>query len=261
MAFQKVSFERIAKFNSAASSELLDRYDTYVNSKLLARSAEVPSKSFSPSAFRCDRRSWFKLRGVEPDAVAEPDRVLDFSAEVGTACHRMIQTNLRDMLGEDWIDVSKYVDSIDMTGLVRCESRDEGLETLIDLSFPPVRFACDGIVRLGGQLYLVEIKSSEYGSWNDMTEPKSHHIDQVNCYSTLLQIDKVLFIYIDRQYGGIKCYEHKVSEGTKQSILDRFMYVMSMVDRNIAPQGLPTGDRWCSPSYCPYYKKCQQYGR
>lgn len=259
MAFQKVSFNRLAPFNSAASSELLDKYDSHVNAKLVERASQPQNRTFFPSAFRCNRRSWFKLRGVEPDGVSEPDRVLEFAAEIGTACHRILQTNLREALGDNWIDVGSYLQTLELPGECKWESRDDGLETLVSMTTPPVRFACDGLIRLNDSIYLLEIKSSEYGSWNDLTDPKQHHIDQVNCYATLLQVDSVLFIYIDRQYGGLKCYEHRVSEGDRQSILDRFVYVMSMVDKNLAPEGLPVGDHWCSPSYCPYHKTCQQY--
>ena len=36
---------------------------------------------------------------------------------------------------------------------------------------------------------------------------------------------------------------------------------MEMVDKNLAPPALPKGDSWCTPNMCPYYKRCEEYGR
>ncbi len=261
MAFRELDFEHLARFNSATSSDFLDSYESFVDRRLIEESKEPSHKTFAPSAFRCDRRSWFRLRGVDPDEIDVPDKVLDFSAKIGTACHRMIQRNLKDMLKDDWINVTDHVNNLPNSGMYTCEPDEDGLETLISIEDPPVRFACDGIVRVNGNVYLLEIKSSEYTSWNDLTDPKSQHIDQVSCYCTLLDLDKVLFLYIDRQYGGLKCFEYSVSETTKLEIGMRFKYVQKMVESNLAPAGLPKGDPWCTPSMCPYYKKCGEYGR
>ena len=264
MSFKPLNFDRLAKFNSSVSSEFLSRYNNYVDEVIVDNSSKMPNRTFAPSAFRCDRRSWFRLRGVKPDIVKIPDRVVEFSANIGTACHRMIQTYLKDMLCYDWIDVSDYLrgeygSTLDYD--YRCEKDESGLETLVEILDPPVRFACDGIIRLNSQFYLLEIKSSEYSSWDQLTDPKPHHIDQVKCYCTLLNLDKVMFMYIDRQYGDIKCFELNVDDRDKYDITNRFKYVQEMVDANLAPSGLPIGDSWCTPSMCPYYRKCQEYGR
>lgn len=264
MAFTVHEFDHLAAFNSAASSELLSKYDKYADEKSLEEAMSKPHKTFAPSSFRCDRRSWFRLRGVDPDEVSVPDRVLDFSAYIGTACHRLIQSNLKELLGTDWVNVSDYlrgeycsVPDFNYT----CEIEDNGLETLVEISDPPVRFACDGIIRNNDKLYLLEIKSSEFNSWRDLTDPKPQHIDQVECYCTLLGLSDVLFIYIDRMYGGMKCYEYSVVDYKKRDILSRFRKVQEAVRTNLAPDPLPKGDMWCNANWCPYYKKCGEYGR
>lgn len=262
MAFKGWDPKHLARFNSAISSKFLETYESYVDECIKGEASTVPHRTFAPSAFRCDRRSWFRLRGVEPDVIKTPDAVLNFSAEIGTACHRMIQRNLRDMLKSDWINVMNYVYDFKRSDTYyNCVPTDDELETFVSTENPPVRFACDGIIRLKDKLYLLEIKSSEYGSWNELTDPKPHHIDQVKCYCTLLHLDDVIFMYIDRQYGGIKCFEYHVSKSDKDSILERFQRVQDMVRMNLAPSGLPKGDSWCTPSMCPYYTRCGEYGR
>ena len=262
MSFRSHDFNHLVKFNSAVSSEFLNSYETNLNNKLIEKSKERPSKTFAPSSFRCDRLSWFRLRGVSPDTVSCPDTTLYFSAEIGTACHRILQSNLRDFLGDRWIDVSEYLQSVyDDNSKYSTSSSSDGIETLVEVFDPPVRFAVDGIVKLDDDYYLLEIKSSEYSSWNDLTDPKPNHIDQVKCYCTLLKLNKVLFIYIDRQYGGLKCFEYNVSLEDQQIIEKRFSDVMKFVEYGIAPEGLPKNDYNCTPNMCPYFRTCQEYGR
>lgn len=263
MAFKQWDINHIAKFNSAASSDLLDKYISYVESKIKSKAEEPSHKTFSGSSFRCNRRSWFRLRGTEPDHVAVPDRTLNFTAEIGTACHRIIQNNLKTLLGDDWLSAKSYVESLyfDSDFLYEVKEDADGLEAQIHIYNPPIMFACDGLIRLNGKIYLLEIKTSEFSSWNDLTDPKPQHIDQIKCYASLLNIHDVLFLYQDRQYGDFKCYEIHVSDADMKQVKDRFDYVMDMVDKNLAPEPLPKGDPWCTVNMCPYYKKCQEYGR
>lgn len=261
MSFKPANLSRLARFNSAVSSDFLDFYETFVDNKIKLKNSEPAHKTFAPSGFRCKRKMWFRLRGTEPDQIKSADRVLNFTAEIGTACHRIIQQNLKDALGTDWIDVSQYLKRADIPYEYNCKVGGDGLETLIEFKKPPMRFACDGIVRWGDELYLLEIKSSEFSSFDNLTDPKDEHIAQVKCYAASLRLSKVLFVYIDRQYGGLKVYEYKISDIDKKSVLETMEYIQNMVDANLAPEPLPKGDKWCTPAMCPYYKKCSEWGR
>ena len=260
MAFKNMNSPNFVEFNSATSSEFLDMYDSYVEHKLEVGAERIPSKTFAASSFRCDRWSWFRLRGSKPD-VGVVDKGLNFTADIGTACHRIIQTNLIDMLGPNWITVKDHIASINFPYEYTLAESGDGLETLIEIKNPPIRFACDGIIQLDGKRYLLEIKTSEYSSWNDLTEPKPRHIDQVKCYSTLLNLPNVIFLYQDRQYGGLKCFEIKIKSYEMSDVRKRFDRVLDLASKNLAPQPLPKGDSWCTPSMCPYYRLCDEYGR
>lgn len=260
MAFRSMNIAHIAKFNSATSSEFLSAYETFVNDKISA-GAGTPHKTFAPSSFRCNRRSWFRLRGTTPDTIKNPDPTLQFTADVGTACHRIIQSNLKELLKDDWIDVKDYMSTIKCPYEYVLTQSEDSLETQIEFKDPPIRFACDGILRWNGKYVMLEIKTSEFSSWNDLCDPKEEHIDQIKCYATLLQFDTVLVLYQERQYGGLKCYEMHIKEPERDEVINRMRYVQDMVKKNLAPEGLPVGDKWCSENYCPYYKKCQEYGR
>lgn len=265
MAFRNANLAlHMIKFNSAVSCDFLDAYNAIVDKEIIEKNEGPKQRTFAPSQMRCDRVSWFRLRGVDPDKISQPDRGLTFTADVGTACHENIQNRLIRDLGEDWITVQQWVDAnpdffndYDMT-----LDTSRGNETLIELRKPfPVRFACDGIIKFQNKVRLLEIKTSEYNSWNDLTEPKPKHLDQIKCYATLLHIPDVLFLYQERNYGECKCFEVTVSESEQAALKERMTHIMELVDANIAPDGLPIGDDWCSPSMCPYHAKCKEWGR
>lgn len=257
MGFVPVDFGHISKFNSATSSKLIEIYENQLDIKIQEESAKPKSQNFAPSSIRCPRISWFRLRGVPPDKVKKPDRVLKFSADIGTACHQIIQENLISALGDNWINVEEYLKSIDPQYKYSVEV--QGFETRVSIEDPPIRFAVDGILKIEGQTYLLEIKSSDYNSWKNLANPKPHHRDQVICYASLLNIEKALMIYIDRMYGDLKCFEVEIPLSERDNTWKMFRYVQDMVEANIAPEKLPTGDRWCTPSMCNYYEKCKQW--
>lgn len=257
MAFRSANFAHLAKFNSAVSSDFLDLYNEAIDSKIIAQNAEPKHRTFAPSAFRCPRISWFRLRGVQPDKPNKPDRILQFTADIGTACHELIQSTLSERLGDDWLDVGEYLAQANLG--YQYEVSKDGFETHVEIFDPPVRFACDGLVRWKGEYYLLEIKTSEYSSWDELTSAKPQHVDQIKFYATLLNIDKVLVMYQDRQYGEIKCYEMKITLQDMKGIRDKIKYVQDMVESNLAPEKLPKDDPWCTAAHCPYYQKCKEW--
>lgn len=262
MAFQSWNTQHLAKFNSADSSEFLDFYEDARDAKILSEFDNPSRRTFAPSSFRCKRIQWFRLRGVEPDKPKNADSVLDFTAVVGTALHKMIQEILRDSLGEDWIDVAEYI-KVNVPGAENytTEKSEDSLETLVSVSDPPVNFACDGIIRWKGEYILLEIKSSEFSSWSELTDPKPQHVDQTKCYCGLLNLRRVFFMYIDRQYGGVKCYDVTHPVDNTQTILDTMKEIQELAEYQICPEPLDKGDSWCTESHCKYYRKCAQYGR
>ena len=247
------------KFNSASSSDLITIYENATDAEIRAAEEQEKHRTFAPSSFRCKRLNWFRLRGVLPDKIDVTDPVLDFSAKIGTACHELIQSRLQRALGDDWISVEDYFKLNPPEFQYILEAK--GYETFVEILDPPVRFACDGIIRLNGKIYLIEIKSSEYASFNELMQPKPYHVDQVKCYSSLLNISDVLMIYIDRQYGSLKCFETNIPLSDRLQVRNDIKVVQRAVETNIAPDGLPVGDPWCRSNMCPYYKVCKEWGR
>ena len=259
--FKQLNTQRVARFNSAISCTLIDTIQSTDDKLILDKTSKQSSKTFAPSSFRCPRRSWFRIRGTEPDVIRTPDRVLDFAAMLGSACHSYIQNILQQSSEVTWVDIDTYVsDSGVFSGKEYMISKDpESSEYRIAIIDPPIKFGCDGMVRIADKLFIVEIKSVDFGTWSDLTGPKSEHIPQVNMYGTLLNVPDILFIYIDRQYGDIKCYEHHISSADQDAVNNTISEVLKCVEYQIAPPPLPVQDKWCSENYCPYSRKCKQF--
>lgn len=258
MAFINMGEMEASRYNSIVSQEFLKAYEAFRDASINSESQSKPSQNFAPSSIRCQRLSWFRLRGVEPDSPARADRVLNFTARIGTACHEYIQKDLRDMLKENWISVREFLQKFPIEH--EYELEEHGMETRITFKDIPIRFACDGIIFWSDKYYLLEIKTSEYSSFRDLSNTKETHVDQIKCYATLLNISNVLVLYQERQHGDMKCYEMQVSDSEKSAVLRTMNHVLELVKYNIAPDRLPSGDSWCSPSMCRYYKKCKEWG-
>lgn len=256
--FRSVEQIHLARFNSAASSAFLDLYENAVDEAIREGENSTPSRTFAPSQIRCKRISWFRLRGVAPEPETEVDRTLNFTAQVGTACHQRIQDVLSKKLGADWIDPEEYLKKANLPYKYSCNKN--GFETQIEIIEPvPIKFAPDGIIFWQGKYWLLEIKTSDYSSFDKLDNPKPHHIDQVRCYGTLLNIHNVLVLYQDRVYGSFKCYEVTITDEDMRQVWNMFKEVQDCVAKHIAPPKLPKGDIWCTPSRCRYYNKCKEW--
>lgn len=257
MAFKSLESIQLARFNSADSNDFLDFYEGALDESILEGESETPSRTFAPSQIRCKRVSWFRLRGVAPEKEIVVDRALNFTAKIGTACHQNIQEVLSKKLGADWIDVDDYLKSHKTDYEYKCIKN--GYETQVEIFKPvPIKFAPDGIIFWKGKYWLLEIKTSEYSSFDKLSAPKPHHLDQIKAYATLLGIHNVLVLYQDRMYGNLKCYSVNVTDKDMEQIWCMFNEVLDCVDKNIAPPK-PDNTRYCTPSYCRYYNKCKEW--
>ena len=255
--FRSVESIQQARFNSANSCEFLELFEQALEEKILEGEGQMPSRTFAPSQIRCKRISWFRLRGVPPEQEAVVDRSLNFTAAVGIACHQNIQEILSKKLGANWIEVADYIKKARLPYSVCCTKVE--YETQVEIFDPPIKFAPDGIIFWKGKYWLLEIKTSEYSSFDKLTGSKPQHVDQIRCYATLLKIHNVLVLYQDRLYGTLKCYEVTVTDTDMQQTWNMFKEVQNCVANNIAPEKLPTGDPWCSPSRCRYYNRCKEW--
>ena len=257
MGFRTANLARLVQFNSSVSSSFLDMYKNNLEKDIVAEDEKKPSQTIAPSSVRCERKTWFRLRGVEPDKNKKPDLITQHTADMGTAIHELIQARLSRYLGDDWIDVDDYLNNHASEHSYSTEKY--GFETRIEFFDIPIRFSCDGILRIDGNYYLLEIKSSDTNSFSELMDVKDEHIDQVKCYCSLLDINNALVLYVDRLYGDMKCYEVEFKHYEKSEVISNLKRLQQYADSRLAPEGLPRGDKWCG--MCVYSRRCEQYGR
>ena len=245
------------KFNSSASCDLLEIYQNAVKERSQRKGAGKSTCTFSPSGLRCERLQWFRLRGTEPDIIESPDTALDFMADIGTHIHEDVQRTLSKRLGDNWIPAWRYLKDHPIPYKCSLDANRSRYETFITITSPPVRFACDGIIRLGDTIYLLEIKTCDLKSMDSLEDVKPVHMDQIRGYSALLGIPNVLVLYVDRQNGTSKCFEHCFTAADHKSVIDKMFKIMDMAESNLAPDRLPSGDYMCSN--CPYQNKCKEW--
>lgn len=257
MAFKPIKFTSSGQaFNSACSCDFKEFYDSIYTEKCREEDMRKPSETFAPSAFRCDRVSFFRLKGVEPDPqVVNPH--LSFSAMLGTACHREIQANLKASLKDNWVTLKTFLENHPISWEYEIKDEDE-FETRIKIADPPISFAVDGVINFKDHLYLLEIKSSEHQSFEKLTGIKPKHLDQIKVYCTVLNIDECLVLYVDRLYGDTKCFQYSIKKYEKRDIVNRMRAIQDYAKHNIAPEKLPSGSYECT--YCKYSIKCKQWG-
>lgn len=257
MAFYSANLAKLCRFNSASASDLLNTYDAITTKEIKEHEEHKSSQTIAPSAFRCARKCWFRLRGVQPDEVVKADNTMDFMARIGTACHRIVQDRLRTALSDNWLDVSEHLKQVDFQYEYNTSIDEESGETRVEILDPPIRFAVDGVIHLD-ETYLLEIKSTDLATFKELVDPREKDIDQVKMYASLLKIRKALIFYIDRTYGDTKCYEMTIPEYVWEETFDKIHHIQDMVEKNLAPERLPKGDIWCSS--CNYHKSCNHWG-
>ena len=256
MAFVSYSQRRMSRFNSTLSLDFLEKYEDFRDAKLAEERSRVPSKCFAPSSFRCKRKSWFRLRGTEPDPSFQIDSQLEFTAKLGEFIHKHVQANLQELYGEQWANVEDYLSTMYDPDCFEVEHSE--YETKVFLSEVPIKFSVDGLLNIDGEYVVIEIKSVERSTFEGLTEQRKQDEDQAICYCTFLNVSKVLFIYVDRQFGNMKCYEFNVKDYQIQAVKDNIASIKKDVELNIPSERLPKGDKWCG--MCVYKQRCNQWG-
>ena len=257
MSFKKLSATNsFVSFNSDASCKFKELYEDAVIEDCTLSQKHQPSASFAPSSFRCDRLSYFRLKGIKPDSNPSIDPQMNFAAMIGTACHKDIQRILKTKLVNVWVDVEDYLQKNNLNFAYQIILKSEYECQLQGLQIP-IKFSVDGILNFNSHYYLLEIKTSDHNSFKLLDKPKSHHIDQIKLYCSLLNLHSVLMLYQDRSYGAIKCFEVTVTESEFQEVNNKINNVLDCVKHNILPKKLPDNDKFCT--YCSYSQKCKKW--
>lgn len=217
----------------------------------------TPSTSFKPSGISgCKRSLYYELIGIKPD-VEPPSVELTGICESGTDRHEMLQNYVMLMkqygIKCKWLDVEKYVRENKIPGL-KVLSKN-GNETKLFSETYNMRFLCDGLIEYKGELYILEIKTESANKFNNHTEPWPDHIQQATCYSMVLQVPKVIFVYENRDICSKKAYLVNVTP----QMISRVEGIIDSVNAYVLAEEVPPREE-TKCKYCKYCTQCKKDG-
>lgn len=219
----------------------------------------IPSQTFKPSSMQCKRNSYYQIMGVQPD-IGEASHVMIGIANSGTDIHVRVQDAVAGMKDNgidcEYVDVGDYVESHNLKDIVVREKK--GNETKLYNKRYNISFMCDGIIKYRGEYYILEIKSETSNKWYSRLGVDKKHYNQGIAYSLSLGIDKVLFLYIERDMLNKKAYMFNVTHKMKDELVHYIESVDGYIERKIVPPKDDKDRRVCN--YCAYQSQCRKDG-
>lgn len=222
------------------------------------KNARKPSQTYKPSGMNCIRSMYYQVMGV--DVEADSNYVMVGICESGTDRHERIQNAISKMKENgfdcEYVDVGEYVKSRGLDLYLDIVDK-QGNETKLYDRVRNVSFLCDGIIKYQGKYYIVEFKTESSFKWKDRNGVDPKHYNQARTYSLELQIDSVIFVYINRDIVDYKAYLYRVSESERESVITLINTCQSYVDKQeVPPMPEDATDRKCA--YCSYKELCKR---
>jgi CRISPR/Cas system-associated exonuclease Cas4 (RecB family) len=226
----------------------------------LSKKEHTPSQSIKPSSLGgCFREQWLILQGTDVD-VGKLEKAEDIGIQqMGNDRHNRLQNACQDAhnYGVDiiWCDPEEEARRAYEQGIKTIIRRRDGNELLCYNETYKASFKCDGIIIYKGLKYILEIKTEEYGKFNCRVSPEYKHEFQAALYCLCFGIDRVMFLYEDRNLAFKKGYDIVVSDQFKQEVKDRISHILAYNDKKKVP---PKEKDKCT--YCKYKQACKKLG-
>lgn len=224
------------------------------------KNSGMPSRTFKPSSMTCKRCCYYQVTGMTPDESKSTYTMIGI-CNSGSDIHIRTQTAVMQMKDNgmdcEWVDVENYVKS---RGLDYLEIKSKtGTETKLYDKRYNISFMCDGIIKYKGKYYILEIKTETSGKWYSRTGVNPKHYNQAISYSNSLQLDNVLFLYIDRDMLNQKAYMYHVTDNMRSDLVKFITDTQGYIDRQVVPpKSEDAGRSKCS--YCSYQLQCKKDG-
>lgn len=208
----------------------------------------------------CLRNQYYQVENVPRDPKSEqasPSMV--GILESGTDTHERIQNHIIGMKDKgfelQWVDVEDWLKRRPQRG-TRIVKR-EGNEVRLANDILNLYSKCDGIVYFRGQYYVLEIKTEASFKHRGRTEPVGKHKTQAATYSLLTGIDKVLFMYINRDVHNRKTFIHEVTNEDRMKVVQEIETIESYRHLGKIP---PMIEDTTVCNYCPFKRTCKKDG-
>ena len=230
---------------------------TYSIEQTANKGTHKPSKAFKPSSIGgCERNLYYQLCGAEQNKTNNSSYSNVGILESGTDRHIRLQEAICEMKNNgidcEYVDVADF---IKQHGLDYLEVKEKsGMETKCFWKEIPLSFLTDGIVRYNGQYYILEIKTMNSKKFFESKDVRQEHIAQGVCYSLAFKLNKVLYLYENRETLDKKAFILEVTDGMRKGLLNKTERVKECVKNHIPPEINPN-NHMCA--YCSYSELCK----
>lgn len=248
----------LKKLETRGQNISLGRYLTNaideVTEKEFTKRKRKPSQYLSPSSIDgCVRQNYYKITGAPIDDNIKQDVSNCKKANSGTDRHERIQNMIVKLndYGFDirWVDLKEYVKVKGLTHL-RVKGKHDNEYHLIDTKYN-LSFRVDGLLKIKGEYVIIEIKTDDTYRFSRRTDIAKYHRVQGVCYSLALNINKVIYIYEDRNHFKLKPIEKIVHEEDWKEVVDMVDTVSIYKEDKVLP---PKNIDSCK--FCIYKELC-----
>ncbi len=220
-------------------------------------SSDLPSKCISPSSLNCQVFNVWKVRGTPITPQKESFASRSF-ADAGTDRHARIQEFLSKT--EYWVDVAEYIKEKGLDDDLEVVER-AGYEVLLYSKKYNARFRLDGMLKIDGVYYVLEIKTERQAAntFRKAAEPK--HVKQGLFYACALHVRGIVWLYEGRDFLEQKCFLQPVPESDIEAIdkyvsdIMRFKDEPYMLERNLKDCAGCAYKNYCKMYFNEYQKK------
>lgn len=263
---QQRSLKNIMRLIEVANNELPVNQAFVADLKMAIEKTEAlnkrnPSRTYKPSSMKCIRNMYFQVIGT-PQDVSDANACLVGICETGSDRHERIQKAIDGMykFGAEceYIDVAEFIKQRKLTHLNIVSK--QGMETKLFYPELNMSFLCDGIIKYCHQYYILEIKTETIHKWQNRADVADEHIPQGVAYSVAFGIDKVMFLYENRDNCDKKAYLLEVTPEMKMDLIGK----ITLCDEyrktfTIPPFPEDVDKRTCA--YCNYKESCRKAGK
>lgn len=226
----------------------------------VSKESYVPSKSVKPSGLGgCFRMQYYVLQGADRD-VGSLEKAENITIQCcGNDAHDRLQNACQDAkrFGIDitWCEPEIEARRAYQSGIKTIIKRRDGNELLCYNEDYRASFKCDGIILFQDKKYIFEVKTEEYYKFNCRVAPEPKHVYQAGMYCLCFGIDRVMFLYEDRNLTFRKAYAVEITQELKDGIIDRIHHILAYSDAKKLP---PKEKDKCL--YCSYKQLCKKSG-
>lgn len=244
--------------NSPPEKDRVNRFIREVKKGITASAkAYKPSDYYSPSSMRCARNMWFKRKKEIPERSSFRPYWMEGITSIGNFRHEGLQDVISNLNyeGFEWVDIEEYIAKKDLDYLEFLGS--DGAEARLKDHRYRISFRCDGLIKLGDEYYVLEIKTESHIKFNKLAGTSPEHKAQITSYCNSLGVDKALFIYESRSNSKMLHFIEEVTEEDKLALVEKLRYVEECYQLGVVAKSEKST---INCQFCKYKEKCKEIG-